>query len=434
MGLVETIRNIFGGSASGEKKEEAIGIEEAEALIKKRKGELEKELVVKSSAKIAEIKHLLRSIESELNEMDKRNLMEEGDNKYLRKIVSSSQKNMIKQMYALLERLQPKGIGTADGIKDYARESALHMQREILTYRKNISYTSIIMKEEIKNIGFLMQNLLNGYNVINGYFREANYDSFSEIEKQLGEREKKKALLSGKEAELSRIREAVEKLNQAIGEKENRIKAIESSVEFRSVKDIEAEIENAEKEKQAIKNGFSAMLSNADKAIRRFIKLVDAGIYIIEKQDEELLKLYMEDIVEASKKDPKAERFRAMLNEMKKAIDEGKLSLKEGEKEKRLKALDELAAYDYFTNIFWKLNELEKKRIALNKRLLDIDARRKMLAENDEKARFVNRKAEAEKGIEAQQREIGEMEKEIKHIEEMANLGFEKIFSGKIGF
>ena len=433
MGLLETIKGIFGSSAS-EKEEAPISIGEAEALIKKRKDALEKELVVKSSSKIAEIKHLLRSIEAELNEMDKRNLMEEGDNKYLRKIVSSSQKNMVKQMHSLLERLQPKGIGTADGIKDYAHESSLHMQREILAYRKNISYTSIIMKEEIKNIGFLMQNLLNGYNVINGYFREANYDLFSEIEKHAGERERKKALLSGKDAELSRIREAVEKLDAAIAEREDRIGEIEGSAEFRSVKDIEAEIENAEKEKLAIKNGFNSMLSNADKAIRRFIKLVDAGIYIIEKQDEELLKLYMEDIVEASKKDPKAERFRAMLDEMKKAINEGKLSLKEGEKEKRLKALDELIAYDYFTNIFWKLNELEKKRIALNKRLLEIDSRRRLLAENGEKSRLLNRKAEAEKGIEAQQREIGEIGKEINHIEEMANLSFEKIFSRKIRF
>ena len=83
MGLLETIKGIFGSSAS-EKKEEPVSIDEAEALIKKRKDELEKGLVVKSSSKIAEIKHLLRSIEAELNEMDKRNLMEEGDSKPLK--------------------------------------------------------------------------------------------------------------------------------------------------------------------------------------------------------------------------------------------------------------------------------------------------------------------------------------------------------------
>ena len=61
----------------------------------------------------------------------------------------------------------------------------------------------------------------------------------------------------------------------------------------------------------------------------------------------------------ALKRDPKAESFKIVLQELKKQLDSEAIVLKEKENEKRLAVLQELLEFNFFEGFFWKANEIE---------------------------------------------------------------------------
>ena len=187
MGLIDRVKNFF---EEKEEKPSDISLEKAKELLENNLKENEKVVLSEASSKITSIKHLLNEINLDIQGIEKRDLMEEGDNKYLRKIVSTAQKNMVMQMSGLVQKLGPNTIIDAAGMKNYAKESTETMQKEILSFRKNITYTGVIMKDEMKNIGLMLQKLMKKYGEINELFDKSNIKKFMVIKDKLNELDK----------------------------------------------------------------------------------------------------------------------------------------------------------------------------------------------------------------------------------------------------
>ncbi|MCX8158415.1 MAG: hypothetical protein N3D73_01995 [Candidatus Diapherotrites archaeon] len=381
-----------------------LNLIEAEKIVYERKKEVEKELTEKAYFKISEIKHLIGTVERELEEIEKRNLLEEGENKYFRKIISSSQKNMTKQIKALLEKIKPKIFNSVEDIQSYSMFCIETIQREVIFYRKNISYTSVLLKEEVKLVGNTLQEIIEACQEIYNICSEQEYKNIKAVETMIKEYYEKNERLEKKVLELDELENKEKKLEEEINNLKVGIDKLKESDNYKKIIEIKKELEKLYEEKNEISRNFYSLLTNSEKAIKRFIVMAEKGLYIINKEEIELLKDYLEDIELASKRDPKAQKFKTILEEIKKAVEEDKINLKKEEREKRLKALQTLIEYDYFNNIFWRLNEIEKKKNLISKSLEN----NKILLEIEEKEECLKNKL----------KEYEELKKEIKIKEE----------------
>ena len=138
---------------------------------------------------------------------------------------------------------------------------------------------------------------------------------------------------------------------------------------MQAVKSLEEEMVNLMNQKQDLKTEISGLILSIDRPMNRFKQLVDSGRWKLPAEEKEILNQFIVNPILALKKDPKAELFKKVLLEIRKAIEEGAVELKDKEKEKRLAAIQELINFDFFGKVFWKMNELQKKQIDLNKEL-----------------------------------------------------------------
>jgi hypothetical protein len=361
MGIIDRVKGLF----AEPEEMPPVPLKDAKSGLEKVRAEKEAEAAEAASAKVSEVKHILRKLEETISAMEKRDIMKEGENKHLRKIVSTAQKNTAKQMRGLIVKLRPEMSGDADKISSYAAAGTEIITKEINAFRKNITYAGVIMKDEIKNIGILLQELMRLYSEISGIFSRSGIRNMDEIDRAMKG-------LDGLEGEVKEAEDGKEKAETEIGKLKAELREMEKlsgdmqkSPEYIKVEGIKRKIADIGRKRESVTAEYYSVISKADKAIRRFIKSVDAGVCFLGKDDKELLIAYTENPEEAAKKDPSAVRFRQLLAEIGKAIEEGRLKLKEKEKGKRLGAIKELVSYDCFTNLFWKLNGLEAEKNTL---------------------------------------------------------------------
>jgi hypothetical protein len=134
-----------------------------------------------------------------------------------------------------------------------------------------------------------------------------------------------------------------------------------------TAKTAEEDLVKLANEKQDLKLQISALLLNIDRPLGRYKQIVDSGRKKVSKEEKEMLDLFITNPILALKKDPKAELFKKILKDMKELVESGEIELKDKEKEKRLEALEEIIKFDFFGSVFWKMNELQKKQLDLNK-------------------------------------------------------------------
>lgn len=329
----------------------------------KQRGEAEKALASKS----VEIKHTLNGIKKVLDEVQSYEIPE--DNPKLAKVVETSKQQVFRQVSSIAEKLSVPEPATANSIRDYYVSAYTVLHSEGFSLGRNVTYTSILLKEKIKKIG--------------SYFKEID-ETLSEIKKYLDEN---KAVFAVADAErtVEQINEQKAKLagltekkngtalelQYIIGKKENleeELNSMKSSSDIDEYEGIKERKSALYKEKQNIKTRIVDLLSGVDKPFKRFQKLVEIGEIAIPKPLEETINEYLLNPFAALKKDQKAEHFKEILRELKKAVESDKIQLKEfKEKEKKLAAIDELLAFDFFENVFWALNKLESEIIAIEK-------------------------------------------------------------------
>ncbi len=321
-----------------------------------------RELEMVSAKNMSEIKYLYEKSKVLINDIKEKNL-EDKPNERLNKAAITAKTQMENQMEKIFDKINPSEVGgELENIYAYSRESYIFLFNEINSYRKSIVYISIYLKEEMKNLGNNLQELLNKFQELNDLFsKEQNVFFFEKTKKNILEIKENNIEIEKKEKEIKKIDLEIKNIINEIKicEQElNQLKENEESKKLDSLNEQKAKLFN---EKQSLKVELSSMISTVDKPLQRFASLVDSGRWKISKEDKELLDSFLINPILALKKDVNGKQIKSILEEVKKAIDDEKIELKEKEREKRMGALMELINFDFFGKIFWKVNEIQKE-------------------------------------------------------------------------
>lgn len=352
-----------------------------------KRGELENY----SAKKLSEIKYLhskSKAIIKSLNETP----LENKPNERLNHAVETSKRQLLVQLERLLEKIDPSKIEHKTNFyREYAGKSEAILVIEINNFRKNIAYTSIYHKEEMKELGETLQNMLNNLHDMNQKFSsEKDLFEFENFKENIGSSLKKKKELVAIQKNTETINEKIIQLEEDLKKQKEKIESKMNNPQMQKAKKAEEELVSLANAKQDLKLEISALLLNIDRPLARYKQIVDSGRKKVPNSEKEMLELFITNPILALKKDPKAELFKKILKDMKTLIEEGEIELKDKEKEKRLEALEEILKFDFFGKVFWKMNELQKKQLDLNK-TISTSAAKSDLEKEVNKEKEINR-------------------------------------------
>lgn len=321
--------------------------------------------------RFSEIRFLLKEIRSQLDALEKKRVDEEPANERLQRVVSSSQQTMVSRMRILLEKLEPPKTPQWKEIRSYASNAFGLLQKETELFGKNIAYTSLLHREEVKGIG---QHLSELEQILKGLF-----DSFSanplvertQLAKNLHQQMTTlQQEIQSLERESKLLEQEQKQFAQKLSLQQSALAETHSSPEAKVLEEAQRELQNLSKQKEALHRQLSDLIGEIDKPLKRFSQLVTSNQWALEKQQAPFLSLLLENPPKAFETDPKGQSFKEILKELLSAVDQKRISFKdEKEEAKRRAAIQHLMDFDFFSNFFWKENELEKKRYQIEKQI-----------------------------------------------------------------
>ena len=368
MGFIDFLKKLFGFGRK-EKKVVVVEVENLDSFIGgKTKSEavgLERQVL----SRLAEVKHLRNELKSEIELLKRKQISTEEGNLRLRKIASSAHSNLVQQLSALAEKLEVPSSTNLSVLRAYSVDSFALINREIFSSRKSIVYAGTVLKEEIQRIGIIIKELNRVFSELKDLFLKSSMhrgsavlsgtekirlliNEKSELETNLKE---EKALLSGISSKFSSLRKE--------------LLFLQESEESEKISRLFKEKARLVAEKKNLKDSFISLLGRVEKPLSRFLKLAGSGSFPVEERDKNLLRLYVQNPFIALKSDPKGAVLKKLLGDVKGLVKDDSIALKEKEKVKRLRDLDELIEFNFFDEIFWKLNSIDAKINEVEKEL-----------------------------------------------------------------
>ncbi|MDD2531545.1 MAG: hypothetical protein PHY04_01400 [Candidatus ainarchaeum sp.] len=401
MELVKKIFSFFSKSFKPEPQILKTDLETLPSLLEKSFVVKKVELEENAAKKITEIKYLHSKTLSLIKRLNDTPL-EEKTNTRLNHAVETSKKQLLIQLERMLGKINPIDIkNNINSYREYSKKSESLLIGEINSFRKNIAYTSFYHQDEMKELGEFLQNILNNLHELNQKF-DYNKEifEFENFKEKIGSSIQRKKELKQIQREINALSEKIIKKQEELKKYEDKIDSNKSNPKFLEIIQAEKELSELTNEKQDLKLQISALLLNIDRPLQRYKQLLESGRKKGSKEEKETINLFITNPLLALKKDPKAIMFKKILKDIRESILEGEIDLKEKEKEKRLEALDEIIKYDFFGTVFWKMNELQKKQIELNKSISsnpikkDIEEENKNLKEMDSELKELVKKTE----------------------------------------
>jgi len=412
--LIAKFINVIKGFFKKEPSVLKVNIEQIPMMIEKEFLLKNRELENLSAKKFSEIKYLHSKALNLINALKEKEL-EGKENERLNRAVLTSKHQIENQLKKLLEKINPTDRGnTIDDARAYSGESYALLLNEIISFRKNIIYTSFYLKDEMKEIGEILQEMINIFVELNKTYAEnKNLFEFEKLKENIGS-------ITEKKNAIQKLNEQMTEINTQISEKENLLTTQKDNIlkkkvgkEMVEVKHLEEEMTKLMSEKQDLKTQISALLINVDRPLARFKQLVDSGRWKVTKEEKEMLDLFITNPILALKKDPKADLFKKVLTQIVKAIEEGAVELKDKEKETRLAALAEIINFDFFGKVFWKMNEIQKRQIDLNKELSKSAAKTDIEKEERKEKELTNELFDLKERASFVERQINAVKKSI---------------------
>ncbi|HNV00914.1 MAG TPA: hypothetical protein PKK60_00600 [archaeon] len=367
---MNSLSNIFSSIFSKKSKTNVYSTTELINELEKELASKRKGLEFSSAKKMAEIKFLHSKIITLIKDVQKKELQGK-ENERFNKAAMTAKSHIEIQLMRMLEKIDPSTRGNnLNDARAYTEETIAVLMKEILHFRKNIVYTSIYLKDEMKNLGETLQELLNNLQELKKEFDEnVSYFEFEKIKEKIKNVDKINKELENQKNKVGAVKEEINKIKFDLKKHENRIDEFNSGKEIKKLEELEAEKQKILNEKQSLKIELSSLLSSIDKPLQRFNQLVETGRWKMPNEKKELLNAFITNPIIALKSDPKGIEFKIILTEIIQAIEEGKIELKEKEKEKKLASLNEIISFDFFEKIFWKLNEIQVNQIEIDKKI-----------------------------------------------------------------
>ncbi|HIH21140.1 MAG TPA: hypothetical protein HA222_00555 [Candidatus Diapherotrites archaeon] len=348
----------------------ALRLADLESLAEKSLEREKQAFLKKSSQAFETVQELVKTALENLGEIEKRDFTAEGENQYLRKIVQSSKQGFTSKMQALLEKAFPPKQKDFEKSWNYSQNALASFQQDIASARKNIAYTGILAKNEMKEFGKSIEALEKKLLELKQLSESSKIKKLESLSEQLG-------TVKEIHVEQFKLKERIKELGEAVKELENaKSKALESKLAleqgavFKEFHERMLEKERLEAEKKSLREKANNLLAPLEKQLRKMQSLNESKGWVLESTSSRLLAAFLHDAFQALRQDPKGEGLKELLKELEKAIEAGKISFKdEKEKGKKMQALQELEKFDFFGEFFWKLNELDKRLSALNAEL-----------------------------------------------------------------
>lgn len=332
----------------------------------------ENEMKERLFPKFAEIKHLLKEIRTELDEVELSEDKPTHDNERIKKMAITSKAGFVAQMNSLLEKLQPPQTSVLSEIEKYSSTSAGLMNKEIVRFRKNIVLTGFVAKEPVKRIGQYISELSATLNTIS---EENSLQNASDSVKAINLISEINELLDSVKDTESRINESElekTKINLKINSEKIELNSLKNSDEYSRAEKLTQTLAENETKKNQISQKAMAVIAPVEKPMHRLLK-VSSYRGTLTTDEWQIITLYLESPLDAIKKDPKAEILKSILTLLKENINNGTVSLKEKEIPKKLAAITSLQETDLFGELFWNLNDIEAKINSIKKELSGID-------------------------------------------------------------
>lgn len=385
-------------------------LNEIDAFLQKAVSEKKKNLEPFAAKKFAEIKHLLKQTDSLLNSLEAKHV--ENENPKLEKIVETSKRHSLRQLSALLEKLSPPTLQDLGIVRKYCIDSSLLLAEEIPAFGKNVAYTSIVLKEDMRHIGASINELQKIFLELNNEFSKNKLVFLGSIvieeKEKIIENQKKAIELNSKIAVLSEEIFSIKKLEKELG---TQLDSMRNSEEAKKLFALEGQKNSLLQQKESLNQSIFEKASSVEKPLKKLSKLVEAKKILTPKIQEHFLKEFLQNPLLALKRDPKGDFFKEILKELEKQLSSGNIELKQKELEKKLALTKELIEFNFFDNFFWKANNIEIELTKIEKEILRLGFSKKILEKekNQEEAKIAlgeksalleNEKKKIEKAIE----------------------------------
>lgn len=331
-----------------------------------------KELELVCGKEMAEIKFLHSKAVSLIEDVKKKEI-EGKENERFNKAAFTSKSHIELQLMRVLKKIDPKEQGRQiEETRAYIEEAISILVKEVIHFRKSIVYTSIYLKDEMKVLGETLQQLLEKMQALKKDFNERKEFFESEkLEKQLKELNALKKKIDAESKKTEEIKKEMQGKMKIVNLSKEKISEFDSGEKMIIIKQIEEEKQKLMNEKQELKTEVSSLLSTIDKPLQRFKQLVDSNRWKISREEKNTLDGFITNPIIALRTDPKGENFKKILTEVVKAIEDEKIEFKEKEREKKLQSLNDIIAFDFFDKMFWRMNEIQRKQIELEKSLAE---------------------------------------------------------------
>ncbi|MBI4044799.1 MAG: hypothetical protein HY392_03760 [Candidatus Diapherotrites archaeon] len=341
---------------------------------------LEKEIF----SRLSEVKHLLKTLDSAIDEARRKNVSLDEGNFGLRRIVVTSRDGLLNRFSQLSKKLEPPKTTMVSEIYGYAVSSKKIVREEVIQSRKNIAYSKALLAEEIKAIGKELEEIDRVFSSMQESFEKNRVAGLAEFRKHFSGLE---SAIKEREALEEECKKGLALVNDAA------LKAKRLSIDIdelmnssfaHELSDIEAKYKALFDEKGALRQKFLAVLEKVDKPLTRFLKIAASSDGVVPHEERDLANSYFQNVLVASKRDPKGEQLKKILSRVLAMVEDGTISMKEKEKEKRVQALREVMEYDFFSEVFWKLNSLESEILGVERRISEFPLNKKISDANNE--------------------------------------------------
>ena len=394
--------------------EKRIKFGEAPAFIRQNVSGQKSALESFNAKKLSEIKHLLRETGSLLEELSLQSV--ETPNSKLKKIVDTAKLQVSRQLSSIAEKISPPAPNDFSELKNYVFESEKIMRTEIPAFGKSIAYTSIVLKENTKKIGAVLNELQKVFSEMRKEF-SSNPAVFLEAEalekiSRIREMELKKSSFDSEMASLKREIESAEKL-VVVSSRE--FDLIRESPEAKALESLENEKTLLLESKKSLEQKIFEKTSVLEKPLKKLLNLAENNRTGLSKQQISFLGDFLKSPVSSLKSDPKADYFKQILKELETQLTLGTIGLKEKELEKKQASLKELLEMNFFESFFWKANEITVKINTVEKEISSCDFSEKLEAKKKELS--LQREL-----LESNGNELKKKQKELENIVEKSTL------------
>jgi len=365
------------GNIFGKKEPEQIELElgKTREFLEKEAVARKKNLFEEAAKILAEIRHLLLETKSMLESLGVAE--SSGKSGRLDRIVSTAKTNALKQLFSLLKKLNPPNTENPVELRTYCLESiqAMHQAGH---FGKNVAYAGISFKEEMKSIGENLKQVNISFHKLKDLFdKNSVVFAGTKLNELLVSIEAKEKTSAKAVQSITLLEKNLKDFSLKKTRLELELKELEQGPEFKEIASLNERKAELLRNKQGVKTDLLDIFAKIEKPLHRLGKAVNAGKILLPEKQASFLNTLLLNPVKALKLDPRAETLRLVLLETKSAIDSGLIELKPKEKEKKLAIISELLSFDFFSELFWKLNKIDSEILAIEKQLASSPASEK---------------------------------------------------------